>query len=140
MSLLLRAGIILTMNDRFDVVEGDVSIKDGRIAAVGSNIAERHDRVVEARGGYILPGFIQTHIHLCQTLFRGFADDLPLMEWPGRAWPMEAAHSPPHFARQPARHDRNCWRAAPLPCSRWKRSTTPTWCSKASPKAACARR
>src|SRR5436190_5897791 len=95
MSLLVRGGTVLTMNDRFDVVEGDVSIKDGRIAAVGSNIAERHDRVVEARGGYILPGFIQTHIHLCQTLFRGFADDLPLMEWlRTRVWPMEAAHSP----------------------------------------------
>jgi len=91
----VRGGTVLTMNDRFDVVEGDVSIKDGRIAAIGSNIAERHDRVVEARGGYILPGFIQTHIHLCQTLFRGFADDLPLMEWlRTRVWPMEAAHSP----------------------------------------------
>src|SRR5216110_146503 len=95
MSLLVRGGTVLTMNDRFDVVEGDVTIKDGRIAAVGSNIPERHDRVVEARGGYILPGFIQTHIHLCQTLFRGFADDLPLMEWlRTRVWPMEAAHSP----------------------------------------------
>src|SRR5437899_5803429 len=95
MSLLVRGGTVLTMNDRFDVVEGDVSIKDGRIAAVGSNIAERHDRVVEARGGYILPGFIQTHIHVCQTLFRGFADDLPLMQWlRTRVWPMEAAHTP----------------------------------------------
>src|SRR5213078_2018530 len=59
------------------------------------DIAERHDRVVDARGGYVLPGFIQTHIHLCQTLFRGFADDLPLMDWLRmRVWPMEAAHTP----------------------------------------------
>src|SRR5881397_789034 len=83
------------MNDRFDIVEGDVSISDGRIAAIGSNIAVRHDRVVDARGGYILPGFVQTHIHLCQTLFRGYADDLPLMDWlRRRVWPMEAAHTP----------------------------------------------
>ena len=40
MSLLIRGGIVLTMNDRFDVVEGDVSIRDGRIAAIGSDIAE----------------------------------------------------------------------------------------------------
>ena len=94
-SLLVRGGTVLTMNDRFDVVEGDVSIKDGRIAAIESNIGERHDRVIDARGGYILPGFIQTHIHLCQTLFRGFADDLPLMDWlRTRVWPMEAAHTP----------------------------------------------
>src|SRR4051795_10102363 len=83
------------MNDRFDIVEGDVSIRDGRIAAVAHAIAEPHDRVIEARGGYILPGLIQTHIHLCQTLFRGYADDLPLMDWlRTRVWPMEAAHTP----------------------------------------------
>src|SRR5437762_14161660 len=83
------------MNDRFDVIEGDVSIRDGRIAAVASNISSTHDRSIDARGGYVLPGFVQTHIHVCQTLFRGFADDLPLMEWlRRRVWPMEAAHSP----------------------------------------------
>lgn len=95
MSLLIRSGTILTMNDAFDVVEGDVSIKDGRIAAIAANIAGAHDRVIDARGGYVLPGFIQTHIHLCQTLFRGYADDLPLMDWlRTRIWPMEAAHTP----------------------------------------------
>ena len=83
------------MNDRFDIVEGDVSIRGGRIAAVAPAIAEPHDRIIEARGGYVLPGLIQTHIHLCQTLFRGYADDLPLMDWlRERVWPMEAAHSP----------------------------------------------
>src|SRR6266850_1821628 len=95
MSLLIRGGIVLTMNDRFDIVNGDVSIKDGRIAAIGSNITEPHDRVIDAGGGYVLPGFIQTHIHLCQTLFRGYADDLHLMDWlRTRVWPMEAAHTP----------------------------------------------
>ena len=34
-SLLIRSGTVITMNDRFDVVEGDVSIRDGRIAAIG---------------------------------------------------------------------------------------------------------
>jgi len=83
------------MNDRFDVVDGDVSIRDGRIAAIGDGIPGAHDRVIDARGGYVLPGLIQTHVHLCQTLFRGFADDLPLMDWlRTRVWPMEAAHRP----------------------------------------------
>ena len=83
------------MNDRFEVIEGDVSVRDGRIAAVRPNISSKHDRSIDARGGYVLPGFVQTHIHLCQTLFRGFADDLPLMDWlRRRVWPMEAAHSP----------------------------------------------
>jgi len=94
-SLLIRSGLILTMNDRFDVVEGDVSIRDGRIAAIAPSVPGPHDSVVDARGGYVLPGLIQTHIHLCQTLFRGYADDLPLMDWlRRRVWPMEAAHTP----------------------------------------------
>jgi len=95
MSLLIRGGTVLTLNDRFDIIEGDVSITDGHIAAVAPIITEPHDRVIDARDGYVLPGFIQTHIHLCQTLFRGYADDLPLMDWlRQRVWPMEAAHTP----------------------------------------------
>ena len=95
MSLLIRGGLVLTVNDRFDIVDGDVSIRDGRIAAIASTITEPHDRVIDACGGYVLPGLIQTHVHLCQTLFRGYADDLPLMDWlRTRVWPMEAAHTP----------------------------------------------
>ncbi|OFW28554.1 MAG: hypothetical protein A3H97_05400 [Acidobacteria bacterium RIFCSPLOWO2_02_FULL_65_29] len=95
MSVLVRGGLILTMNDRLDVAEGDVSIRGGRIAAIGADLPGIHDRTIDARGGYILPGLIQTHIHLCQTLFRGYADDLRLMDWlRTRVWPMEAAHTP----------------------------------------------
>jgi len=51
--------------------------------------------VIDGRGCALLPGFIQTHIHLCQTLFRGAADDLELIDWlKRRVWPMEAAHTP----------------------------------------------
>ncbi|HEX9366907.1 MAG TPA: amidohydrolase family protein, partial [Vicinamibacterales bacterium] len=83
------------MNDALDIVEGSVSVRDGRIAAVGAEPSERHDTVIDAGGAYLLPGFIQTHIHLCQTLFRGYADDMPLLEWlRRRVWPMEAAHTP----------------------------------------------
>ena len=94
-SILIRGGVVVTMNDGFDIVEGDVSIRDGHIAAVGPDVIGAHDRVIDARGGWVLPGFIQTHVHLCQTLFRGYADDLPLMDWlRRRVWPMEAAHTP----------------------------------------------
>ena len=81
------------MDDRFAIVEGAVAIREGRITAVGAEPAERFDVVIDARGGYLLPGFIQTHVHLCQTLFRGAADDMPLLEWlRRRVWPLEAAH------------------------------------------------
>src|SRR5688572_8398507 len=93
-SLLIRSGLILTMNDAFEIIEGDVAVRDGRIESIGRVPDGQFDRTVNAAGGYVLPGLIQTHIHLCQTLFRGVADDLPLLEWlRQRVWPMEAAHT-----------------------------------------------
>lgn len=83
------------MNDSWDIVTGAVSVRDGRIASVGPEPREPHDTVIDATGLWLLPGFIQTHIHLCQTLFRGYADDLRLLDWlRTRVWPMEAAHTP----------------------------------------------
>ena len=94
-TLLIQGGTIVTMNDAFDALEGDVSIRGGRIETISPAIVSAHDRVIDARGRYVLPGFVQTHIHLCQTLFRGYADDLPLMDWlRRRIWPLEAAHIP----------------------------------------------
>jgi 5-methylthioadenosine/S-adenosylhomocysteine deaminase len=103
-SVLIENATILTMDDRMTIVEGSVAIRDGTIAAVGDDAAARtaagrFDSVINARGAYLLPGFIQTHVHLCQTLFRGFADDMPLLDWlRRRVWPMEAAHSPSTLA------------------------------------------
>src|SRR5688500_13613011 len=82
------------MNNSLDVLSGDVHIEGGRIVAVGEVGSATADRVIDAGGGYVLPGFIQTHVHLCQTLFRGYADDLALLDWlKQRIWPMEAAHT-----------------------------------------------
>src|SRR4029453_12476777 len=94
MTTLIRNGTILTMNDRFDIVDGSILVRDGTIVSVGTT-DEPADHVLDARGGYILPGFVQTHVHLCQTLFRSFADDMPLLEWlRRRIWAPEAAHTP----------------------------------------------
>lgn len=49
--------------------------------------------VIDARSLIAIPGFVQTHIHLCQTLFRGHAEDLPLLDWlQSKIFPFEAAH------------------------------------------------
>jgi 5-methylthioadenosine/S-adenosylhomocysteine deaminase len=94
-SILIRNATILTMNDRREVIEGAVGVRDGRIVSVGPEPEARSDRVINAAGAYLLPGFVQTHVHLCQTLFRSYADDLPLLDWlRERVWPLEAAHSP----------------------------------------------
>ena len=50
-------------------------------------------RVIDASGCAVTPGLVQAHVHLCQVLFRGAADDLPLLAWlKQRIWPFEAAH------------------------------------------------
>ena len=87
------------MNDALEVIEGDVLAVEGRIHSVGNLGDVGADRVINAGRGYLLPGFIQTHLHLCQTLFRGYADDLALLDWlRTRIWPMEAAHTPASLA------------------------------------------
>ena len=93
-SILIRGGTLVTVDSRESVVAGDLLIRGGRIASVGET-GQSADEVIDARGCAVLPGFVQTHIHLCQTLFRGHADDLPLIDWlKRRVWPMEAAHTP----------------------------------------------
>ena len=79
--ILIRNGTIVTMDDRDSIVRGDVLIRDGRLAEVGETIKVSGAEVIDASGCAVLPGFVQTHIHLCQTLFRGAADDLSLIDW-----------------------------------------------------------
>ncbi|MDP3910596.1 MAG: 5'-deoxyadenosine deaminase [Gemmatimonadales bacterium] len=94
--LLLRGARIVTMDAQRRILEGDVLVQGGLIQAVGPS-ARRPvgPSVLDCRGLVVLPGLIQAHIHLCQTLFRGLADDLPLEAWlERRIWPLEAAHTP----------------------------------------------
>ena len=93
-SILIKGGTIVTMDANDSVVRGDLLIRDGRIAEIDEKIGSDADETIDATGGVVLPGFVQTHIHLCQTLFRGAADDLALIDWlKKRVWPMEAAHT-----------------------------------------------
>src|SRR6267143_5048373 len=96
---LLAGGDVLLHDGEWRVERADVTVRDGRIQAVGLTPG-RADRkatplsVRDCSGCLIIPGLIQAHIHLCQTLFRGLADDLPLEQWLARRiWPLEAAHT-----------------------------------------------
>ena len=92
-SLLIKGGTLVTVDGNNTVTAGDLLIRDGKIVSAGESHTSADD-VVDARGCAVLPGFVQTHVHLCQTLFRGAADDLPLIDWlKERVWPMEAAHT-----------------------------------------------
>ncbi len=93
-TVLIKGGTVVTMDAAETVLDGDVFVRGRRIEAVGGDLSNvSADVTIDARGCAVLPGFVQTHVHLCQTLFRGAADDLALLDWlKRRVWPLEAAH------------------------------------------------
>jgi 5-methylthioadenosine/S-adenosylhomocysteine deaminase len=93
MSILIKGGCLVTMNPQREVIWADILISGDRITGIGDIPPQPGDQVVDARGMLIIPGLIQTHIHLCQTLFRGMADDLELLDWLNlRILPLESCH------------------------------------------------
>ena len=82
--ILIHNGMVLTMNPRLQVItHGAIGIQGDAIAFVGSLTKDQiaAHKVIDAEGGIILPGLVNGHTHAAMTLFRGLADDLPLMDW-----------------------------------------------------------
>lgn len=87
--ILIKNGYILTM-DGPPIKGGCILIDNGKIAYVGKE-EPKADRVMDAGGCVVMPGLINAHTHTGMTLFRGYADDLPLKQWLNdRIWPAEA--------------------------------------------------
>ena len=98
--LLIAGGTLIAMDAARTVAPRDVLVRDARIAWVGAPGRAPKPAMgvtrarLSAEGAAVLPGFVQAHVHLCQVLFRGLADDLPLMAWlRERIWPLEASHT-----------------------------------------------
>lgn len=84
--ILIKNGHILTQKG---FVEESLSIEDGIITSIGRKDVAEH--VIDAKGNIVMPGLVNAHTHLGMTLFRGYADDLPLKEWlTEHIWPVEA--------------------------------------------------
>lgn len=88
---------IVTMNERMEVIDnGYIRINQGQITEIGPMkehmpVADDSCEVVDAKGMWVMPGFVNTHTHLPMTMLRGYADDLPLQEWLTRhIFPAEA--------------------------------------------------
>ncbi len=82
--ILIKNGTILSMDSKNSIIEnGLVGIKGDTISYIGKRVKKRFEAktVIDAKGGIILPGLINGHTHAAMTLYRGLADDLPLMDW-----------------------------------------------------------
>jgi 5-methylthioadenosine/S-adenosylhomocysteine deaminase len=91
--ILIHNGMILTMDENYTVIpDGLLCITGDKISYIGEKDKEavQAGKKIDAQRGLILPGLINSHTHAAMTLFRGLADDLPLMEWlNGYIFPVE---------------------------------------------------
>ncbi len=107
--LLIHNGMFVTVNATGDILpDGLLAVIDGRIV----EIARRRNNaplpaaveIIDAQGAVVLPGLVNAHTHLPMSLFRGLADDLPLMTWlNAHIFPAEAAFITPANVRPAVR-------------------------------------
>lgn len=99
-STLYTHATILTINPTRDVIlDGAILVTGPRIAAIDKtssfppSFLPKNTRTISLKGRILLPGLINTHSHLAQSLLRGLAEDLPLHSWLCDAiWPLEASY------------------------------------------------
>src|SRR5580700_9716926 len=82
-SVVFRNATVLTMDDAHHVLDGaDVLVSGERIAAVGPNLAVPEGTAeIDATGGILMPGMIDTHRHMWQTAMRGYGADWTLTQY-----------------------------------------------------------
>ncbi|CNF81419.1 cytosine deaminase-like metal-dependent hydrolase [Mycobacterium tuberculosis] len=81
--LVLRGGMVLPMTDGREVLDrADVLIEDDRISAVGPDLPVPEGTAeIDASGGIVMPGMIDTHRHMWQTAMRGYGADWTLTQY-----------------------------------------------------------
>ncbi|HBX22378.1 MAG TPA: amidohydrolase [Desulfotomaculum sp.] len=101
-NLLIKCMAVLTMDGEADIIrDGEIAIKNNQIYHVGTTGTTpadfKPDQVMERPQMVAMPGFVNCHTHAAMTLFRGYADDMPLMQWlKEKIWPLEEHLTPNH--------------------------------------------
>jgi cytosine/adenosine deaminase-related metal-dependent hydrolase len=99
--IYIRGGWIITMDSSRRIIrDGAVAIEDGVIVDVGKRVEldkkykSYADVLIDAERDIVLPGLINTHVHLMQALLRACADYLPLIPWlRDRVWPLQGNYT-----------------------------------------------
>jgi 5-methylthioadenosine/S-adenosylhomocysteine deaminase len=86
LDILIEHGTLVTANNNREIIEnGALAIEGEKIIAIGKTEEIRRlgkaDKVINARGKAVIPGLIDTHNHLFQTLLKGIGDDRKLINW-----------------------------------------------------------
>ncbi|MBE3580578.1 MAG: amidohydrolase [Thermoanaerobacteraceae bacterium] len=94
--ILIKNGYVISMNPIRQVFAGgDVLVEGDKIVAVGqvpAELVKPDGEVVDATGKIVMPGLVNTHVHLSQQLARGLGDDVDLLTWlHQRIWPYESS-------------------------------------------------
>jgi 5-methylthioadenosine/S-adenosylhomocysteine deaminase len=95
--VVFRGGTILTIDPDHRVLAGDVATLNGALVHIGGTYTPqtRDYSIVDCTDCVVMPGLVQAHVHTCQTLARGRADDLELLDWLRQViWPYEASLDP----------------------------------------------
>src|SRR5260370_9030139 len=81
--VVLRGGTVLTMDDAHTVrTDADVLVTGDRIAAVGPRLEAPEGALeIDATGGIVMPGMIDTHRHMWQTAMRAYGADWTLTQY-----------------------------------------------------------
>ena len=96
MQTYLKNGYIVSMDQQDTVFDGGgVLVEDDRITAVGKvdpRLVKPDAEVIDLQGRYVLPGFVNTHVHTSQQISRGVGDDVDFICWlHDRMWPFESS-------------------------------------------------
>ncbi len=92
--ILIKNATVIPMADGEKMIaNGEIAIEGNKIVSVGpkGTVSDRWDtdETIDAAGMVAMPGFVNCHTHAAMTMLRSYADDMPLMEWLTKIWPLE---------------------------------------------------
>lgn len=96
MGILIKNTLIVPVDGKDQLntwFQGDIAIDNSCLKELGNDLGEKYKgfEIIDGTGTLTMPGFINSHTHAAMTMLRGYADDMPLMEWLSqRIWPREA--------------------------------------------------